>query len=157
MKKLTCLITGVLYCAWVTVPALAAPSVIGLSQTFHVITYPPDPDGAMPVPSLTVDVQFAWNNPDPTPSYFYTNQKLRAVPNQLVKPSGIWNRTYEFGAYPNKGDFRTIHFDQGPVFNNWTYTADCVVTGTKTETPTPVDPPPAVLATDTKTETISWM
>ncbi len=81
MKKPIYLIAGVLCCACATVPALALPTVSGVSQEFHVITYPPDPDGAMRVPSLTVTVQYTWSNPDSTSSYLDTNHQLRAVPN----------------------------------------------------------------------------
>ncbi len=46
MKKHTYLLTGVFCCALTAAPALAFPTASVTSQTFNVITYAPEPNGA---------------------------------------------------------------------------------------------------------------
>lgn len=152
MNKLTCLIVGVSCCACATVPALADPTVTDLSQTFHVITSAPA--NAPSSQSLTVDVQYTWNNTDLTPSYLNVSHELTVAQSQGAPSRRIWGISVLSKLAPSTTNKTVIlHLNGAPVLNNEIYTAYCVVYGSKSSTPSPDDP---VLAPDTKTEKISW-
>lgn len=108
-------------------------------------------------PSLTVSVNITATNPDSTTSYVNVNDQLSIV-DQVGGPTlaaGSTTSTLRILDPGFSGPVR-FNFTGNPVFNNATYTSTATVSGVKTPPPYHIGAGPAPIATNTKTEKVSW-
>ncbi len=97
------------------------------------------------------------SNPDPTTSYINANDRLSAVDQIGGLPLSVSNATTPFSLVPPGISGPTLFkFENNPVFNNATYTSTATVNGVKSPPPYRIGAAPTPIATDTKTEKVSW-